>query len=86
MRFHEATAEFREAAGLNPKYLPAQQAQAVAYAIAQNFALAWKQVYLLRKSKTDLPREFVKYLGQSLSEADAAKQEEDIKRRRNLCG
>ena len=40
----------------------------------------WKQVYLLRKSKTDLPREFLQYLGQSLSEAEAGKQEEDIEK------
>ncbi len=80
MRFHEATAEFREAAQLNPEYLPAQQALAVAYAITQNFALAWKQVHLVRKSSADLPQEFLQHLRRSLSEAEAAKQLEDIEK------
>lgn len=80
MRFHEATAEFREAVRLNPEYLPAQQALAVAYAITQNFAMAWKQVHLLRKSNADIPQEFLQHLGNSLSEAEAAKQEEEIEK------
>jgi tetratricopeptide (TPR) repeat protein len=80
MRFHEATAEFREAVRLNPDYLPAQQALAVAYAITQNFALAWEQVHLLRKSKGELPQDFLRLLNQSLSEAEAAKQLDDIKK------
>lgn len=80
MRFHEATAEFREAARLNPEYLPAQQALAVAYAITQNFALAWKQVHLVRKYNIDLPQEFLRQLNKSLSEDDAAKQLEDIEK------
>ena len=80
MRFHEATAEFREAAQLNPEYVPAQQALAVAYAITQNFALAWKQVHVLHKSHADVPDEFLRQLSKSLSEAEAAKQEEDAEK------
>lgn len=80
MRFHEATAEFREAIRLNPDYLPAQQALAVAYAITQSFALAWEQVHRLRKSMRELPRDSLRLLNQSLSEAEAAKQLEDSKK------
>lgn len=77
MRFHEATAEFREAVRLNPDYLPAQQALTVGYFITQNSALAWKQVELLRKYNVNLPEDFLQRLSKSLSEAEAAKQEKE---------
>jgi tetratricopeptide (TPR) repeat protein len=77
MRFHEATAEFREAARLNSEYLPAQQALAVAYFITQNPPLAWRQVELLRKYNVNLPEDFLQDLSKSLSEAEAVKQEEE---------
>jgi tetratricopeptide (TPR) repeat protein len=77
MRFHEATAEFRESARLNSEYLPAQQALAVAYLITQNPPLAWRQVELLRKYKVDLPLDFLSLLSKSLSEPEAVKQEEE---------
>ena len=80
MRFHEATAEFREAVRLNPDYLPAQQALTVGYFITHNSALAWKQVELLRKYNVNLPDDFLQHLSKSLSEAEAAKQEEEIER------
>jgi len=80
MRFHESNAEFREAARLNPQYLPAQQALAVTYALNQNFVMSWKQVRLLRQSHVDVPKEFLQQLSASLSEAEAAKQEEDIEK------
>lgn len=81
MHFHEATAEFREAARLNPEYLPAQQALAVAYATTQNFVLAWRQVRLVRKSNGHLPEEFLQHLRRSLSEAEALKREEDLEKK-----
>ena len=74
MRFHEATAEFREAVRLNPQYVPAQQALAVGYFITQNPALAWRQVELLRKDNVNLPEDFLQQLSKALSEADAAKK------------
>lgn len=80
MRFHEATAEFREAVRLNPQYLPAQQALAVGYFITQNPALAWRQVELLRKHNVNLPEDFLQHLSKSLSEADAAKQGDEIEK------
>ena len=80
MRFHEATAEFREAVRVNPDYLPAQQALTVGYFITQNSALAWKQVELLRKYNVNLPEDFLQHLSKSLSEAEAAKQEEEIEK------
>lgn len=80
MRFHEATAEFREAIQLNPQYLPAQQALAVAYFITQNPALAWKQVELLRKYNVKLEEEFLQQLSKSLLEAEAAQQEDEIEK------
>ena len=80
MHFHEATAEFREAARLNPEYLPAQQALAIAYVTTQNFVLAWKQVRLVRKSNGHLPEEFLQLLRRSLSEAEALKREEDLEK------
>jgi tetratricopeptide (TPR) repeat protein len=80
MRFHEATAEFREAVRLNPQYVPAQQALAVGYFITQNPALAWRQVELLRKDNVNLPEDFLQQLSKALSEADAAKQQEEIEK------
>jgi len=80
MRFHESNAEFREAARLNPQYLPAQQALAVTYALNQNFVMSWKQVRLLRQSHVDVPKEFLQQLSASLSEAEAVKQLEDIEK------
>jgi hypothetical protein len=62
MRFHEATAEFREAVRLNQEYLPAQQALAVIYLINRNPVLAWKQVHMLSKSGVELPKEFLERL------------------------
>jgi len=78
MKFHDAASEFREAARLNPDYLPAQQALAVAYAVNQNFAMAWRQIRHLRQSKVDLPEEFVRRLRESLSESEADKQLQKI--------
>jgi len=80
MRFHEATAEFREAVRLNPEYLPAQQALAVAYFVTENFAMAWKQVHLQRQSNVDLPDRLLQELRKMLLEAEAAKQLEDIEK------
>ncbi|GAC1680342.1 MAG: hypothetical protein PVS2B2_18640 [Candidatus Acidiferrum sp.] len=77
-RFHDATAEFRESARLNPAYLPAQQALAIAYARTQNLALSWKQVRLLRQSAAELPAEFIQALSKRLSEAEAVKELEGI--------
>lgn len=81
MRIHEATAEFREAARLNPGYLPAQQALAISYAATENSVLAWKQVRLLRQSRIDLPKEFLQELGKTLSEAEAVKQMEELEKK-----
>lgn len=80
MRFHEATAEFREAVRLNPDYPPAQQALTVGYFITQSSALAWKQVKLLRKYNVRLPEDFLQHLSKILLEAEAAKQEEEIEK------
>jgi len=80
MRLHEATAEFREAARLNPEYLPAQQALAIAYAATQNFVLAWKQVRLVRKSNGHFPEKFLELLRRGLPEAEALKREEDLEK------
>src|SRR6266571_8005521 len=80
MRFHEATAAFREAVRLNPEYLPAQQALAVAYFVTENFAMAWKQVHLQRQSNVDLPDRLLQELRKMLLEAEAAKQLEDIEK------
>jgi len=81
MRFHEATAEFREAAQINPQYLPAQQALVVAYVMTENLALAWKQVRLLHQSNVDLPDQLLQEMLKILPEAEAAKQLEDIERK-----
>jgi tetratricopeptide (TPR) repeat protein len=76
MRYHDAVAEFREAVRLNPGYLPGHQALAVGYAITQCFDLSWQEVALLRQAGTQLPDEFMRGLGEEISEKDAAAQRE----------
>lgn len=80
MRFHEAIEEFREATRLNPGHLPSHQALVVAYVYADNFAMAWKEVRLLRGSNVEPSQGLLEALSSELSEAEAARKLESIEK------